>query len=148
MQWSRLFPKIQEEYTGPKWPFYFLILIAVISTIRSLIHIFALDGGAQSIAGIAVDVQGGSDIVAIFAQWGASQLILALIYWLIIFRYQYLIPTALLVIVIEQLLRLGVGQLKPLNVVSPPPGAIASEVLLPIAVIFFLWSLCGKPRQE
>ena len=54
--WSRLFPAIENDYTGSKVPFYFLIFIAIVSTIRSLIHVFAPDGGAHSIAGIAVNV--------------------------------------------------------------------------------------------
>ena len=141
MQWSRLFPGVEERYRGPKIPLYFLVLVAVASTIRSLIHMFAADGGANSIAGIAVDVQGGHNIIAMFAQWGASQLILALIYWLVIVRYRFLVPAMLGVVVVEQLLRLGVGSLKPLEVIAAPPGAIGSQILLPLAVIALLWSL-------
>jgi len=42
------------------------------STVRSLVHIIKKDGGANSIAGIDISVAGGSNIVCIFAQWGAS----------------------------------------------------------------------------
>jgi hypothetical protein len=114
------------------------------STVRSLIHIFAPDGGANSIAGIAVDVQGGSNIIAIFAQWGALQLLLALIYWLVIYRYRFLVPAMLAVVVLEQLFRIGAGHLKPLIVASPPPEAIGSQILLPLAIVAFLWSLIRK----
>jgi len=141
MDWSRLFPVVDKEYTGPKIPFYFLALIAIVSVIRSLIHIFAPDGGAYSIAGISVDVQGGTNIIALFAQWGALQLLLALFYWLVILRYRFFTPVMLGVVVIEQLFRLGAGQLKPLEIASPPPGAIGSQILLPVSLIFFLWSL-------
>jgi hypothetical protein len=41
----------------------------------------------------------------------------------------------LAVAVIEQLFRIGARHLKPLEITSPPPGAIGSEILLPIAVI-------------
>jgi len=146
MDWSRLFPKIEKNYTGSKIPFYFLILIASVSTIRGLIHIFAPDGGANSIAGIDVSVQGGVNIVAIFAQWGALQLLLALIYWLAIFRYKFLVPAMLAVVVIEQLIRIGAGLLKPLEIASPPPGAIGSAMLLPITMFVFLWSLVRNPK--
>ncbi|MFP4395282.1 MAG: hypothetical protein ACLFTI_08465 [Anaerolineales bacterium] len=151
MDGSRLFPRSplsDETYPGPKLPFYFLILVAVISTLRSLIHILAPDGGAHSIAGVAVDVQGGANIVAMFAQWGASQLILALFYWLAILRYRRLVPLMLLVVVIEQLLRLGIGQLKPLDVAAPPPGAIGSQLLLPPAIFAFLWALHRSPPDH
>jgi hypothetical protein len=52
----------------------------------------------------------------------------------------------LAVVVIEQLLRLSVGLLKPLEIASPPPGAIGSEILLPIAIVAFLWSLVRNPK--
>jgi hypothetical protein len=147
MDWSRLFPKIEIDYTGSKIPFYFLILIAVVSTIRSLIHVFAPDGGTNSIAGIDITVQGGTNIVAIFAQWGALQLLLSLFYWLAIFRYRFLVPAMLAVVVIEQLFRMGAGKLKPLEIASPPPGAIGSELLLPLAVIAFIWSLLRNSKS-
>lgn len=147
MDWSRLFPKIEKDYTGSKFPFYFLILIAIISTIRSLFHVIAPDGGASSIAGIDIAVQGGTNIVAIFAQWGALQLLLALFYWLVIFRYRFLVPVMLGVVAIEQLFRMGAGQLKPLEISSPPPGATGSEILLPISVVVFLWSLYHNPKK-
>jgi len=147
MDWTRLFPTIDKDYAGAKIPFYFLILVAIVSTVRSLIHVFASDGGASSIAGIDISVQGGANIVAIFAQWGALQLLLALFYWMVIFRYRFLVPAMLAVVVIEQLFRMVAGQVKPLEIANPPPGAIGSEILLPIAVIAFLWSLYHNPKK-
>lgn len=147
MDWSRLFPSVDKEYVGSKIPFYFLILIAIVSTARSLIHVFAPDGGANTIAGISVNVQGGANIIAIFAQWGALQLLLALLYWLVIFRYRFLVPAMLAVVVIEQLFRMGAGHLKPLVIASPPPGALGSQVVLPLAVIVFIWSLVRKSKD-
>ena len=72
---------------------------------------------------------------------GASQLILAFFQWLTILRYRSLTPLMLAVIVLEQLLRLGMGLVKPLVVAVPPPGAVGNELLLPLAVIALLWSL-------
>lgn len=97
MDWSRFLPPPCDDYRGSRLAFYFLIFVAVVSTIRSLVHILAPDGGAGSIAGLAVDVAGGANIVAMFGQWGASQLILALFYWLAILRYRSLVPLMLAV---------------------------------------------------
>ena len=146
MDWSRLFPPVDQEYVGPSVPFYVLVLIAFVSTARSVVHVLAPDGGAGVIAGIDVGVQGGANIIALFGQWGAVQLILALFQWLAILRYRFLVPAMLGVVAIEQLLRLAVGQLKPLEISSPPPGAIGSELVLPLAVIAVLWSLCRHGR--
>jgi len=147
MNWSRLFPTGQ-EYEGPRSPFYFLILVAITSTVRSLVHLFFPDGGAGLIAGIDVSVDGGMNIIAMFGQWGASQLILALVYWLVILRYRSLTPLMLGIIVLEQVLRLGVGQIKPLEIAAPPPGAVGSGLLLPIAVVALVWSLWPSPNAE
>jgi hypothetical protein len=54
----------------------------------------------------------------------------------------------LLFVVVEQALRIGVGQVKPLVVASPTPGAIGSKLLLPVAAAMFLWSLCSSQRSE
>jgi hypothetical protein len=146
MNGSRLLPPISEEYEGPPIPYYYLVLVAVVSTARSLVHILAPDGGASSIAGLAVDVAGGVNIVAMFGQWGASQLVLALVYWLAILRYRFLVPLMLAIVSLEQALRIGVGQLKPVEVAAPPPGEIGSYILLPLSLLALLWSLRGRPE--
>ena len=141
LDWRRLLPAAFSDVRVPAVPFYFLVLIAAVSTVRSLIHLFAPDVGAQSIAGIAVDSASGGAPVAIFAQWGASQLVLALIYWVVVLRYRALTPLMLAVIVAEQLLRLLAGHLKPLHLAAPPPGAYYTYALLPVALVMLLWSL-------
>ena len=141
MNWSRFLPSASANYEGPRVAFYFLVLIAIASTARSLVHIFAPDGGADSIAGLAVDIAGGANIIAMFAQWGASQLILAFFYWLVILRYRFLIPFALAIVFLEQVLRIGVGLLKPIAVASPPPGEIGSYLILPLSSIALALSL-------
>lgn len=143
---SGLFPAVDAAYRGRKAPFWFLVLVAVISTARSLIHIFAADGGAQSIAGLDVEVAGGANIVAMFGQWGASQLLLSLFYWLVLLRYRFLVPAALVAVLLEQLLRIGVGLMKPVEVAAPPPGEIGSYLLLPLSLIALLLSLRRRRR--
>lgn len=141
MDWSRFLPAVSEDYIGPRLPYYVLVLVAVVSTARSLVHILASDGGASSIAGIALDGEDGANIVAMFGQWGASQLLLAVFYWLAILRYRFLVPFMLFIIFIEQALRIAVGQLKPVDVAAPPPGEIGSYVLLPLALLALIFSL-------
>jgi hypothetical protein len=128
----------------PRVPYWFLIVIAAISTVRSFIHMVAPDGGAHSIAGLALEAPGGANVVAIFAQWGASQLVLAILYWVAILRYRVLTPLMLAIIVLEQLLRLLAGELKPLSVAERPPGAYYTYFLLPTAMAMLLWSLRAR----
>jgi hypothetical protein len=138
---GKLFPPVACSYTGSSLSYYFLLFITLLGTFRSLVHLFAVDGGANSIAGIALDIEGGNNIVAIFAQWGSSQLIQALVQWIVLLRYNFLVPAALLLVLVEQLLRLLAGRLKPLQTDNPPPGAIGTRLLIPIATIFLFLSL-------
>lgn len=143
---DRLLPRTENRYAGSKWSLGFLILATVTSTARSVVHLIAPDGGAHTIAGIALDVAGGPNIVAIFGQWGASQLVLACVQWMVILRYRFLVPAMLAIIVVEQLLRMLAGRLKPLVLDSPPPGAYGTYVILGLALMFLALALRQQPQ--
>ena len=98
-----------------KWAF---VLLTVMIIGRSLVHIFLPDGGALSIATIPLDnfTQNGADaVIHIIAQWGLSQLLFGLIYAIVLWRYQALIPLMYLFILIEYSgrLLLALARLKP-----------------------------------
>ena len=57
---------------GSKLPLYLFILTAFVSTVRSLIHLLAPDGGAGSIAGMDLSVQGANGIIFAFSLWGSG----------------------------------------------------------------------------
>ena len=143
---TRIFPVSRLPYTGARSSWYFLCVLTLLSTARSLVHLLLPDGGAQRIAGIDLAVAGGPNIVAIFGQWGASQLVLALLGWLVVLRYRFLVPAMLLVVVVEQLLRMLSGQLKPLQIASAPPGAYGTYITLALASIFLVLALRPAPR--
>ena len=69
---ARLVPANPAHYDGPLLSFWVAIAWLSVITVRSCIHLLAADGGAQSIATIDVaTIDGGSNIVAMFGQWGA-----------------------------------------------------------------------------
>ena len=143
-----LFPVADQPYQGGRAPLLFLALIAFVSTARSLVHLLAPDGGAGSIAGINLGVAGGANIVAVFGQWGASQLVLALLQWLVLLRYRFLVPAMLVVLVLEQLLRLLAGRLKPLQLDTPPPGAYGTYVVLVLGLVFLAIAVRNSRRAR
>ena len=57
---------------GMKLPVYVFAVLAVISTVRSCIHLLAPDGGAGSIAGMDLSVAGANGIIFAFALWGSD----------------------------------------------------------------------------
>ena len=133
---------------GAKTPVYFFMLIAVISTVRSLIHLLSPDGGAGSIAGMDLSVAGANGIVFAFALWGSSQLIYALIQLVVVFRYRSLVPLMYVLLILETLLRELVGHMKPVTFRHTPPGAIGNYVILPVAALMLAWSVWTYHTQR
>jgi len=126
---------------GMKLPVYVFMLISIVSTVRSLIHLLAPDGGAGSIAGMDLSVAGANGIIFAFALWGSSQLIYALIQLAVAFRYRSLIPFMYVLLILETLLRMLVGRMRPVTFAHTPPGAIGNWVILPLAALMLALSL-------
>jgi len=135
--------KIDNTLRGWKLPLYVFALYAMISTVRSCIHLLSPDGGAGSIAGMDLSVAGADGIIFAFALWGSSQLLMAIIQLLVVIRYRSLVPFMWLMLILEVLLRELVGAMKPVTFAHTPPGAIGNQLILPLAVIMLglaLWS--------
>jgi hypothetical protein len=145
---ERLLPAIADNTIhGSIVPIYVFALIAMISTVRSFIHLLAPDGGAGSIAGLDLSVSGASGIIFAFALWGSAQLIYALIQLIVAFRYRSLVPFMYILLIIETLLRMLVGQMKPVTFAHTPPGAIQNTIYLPLAVVMLILSLWKNSKQ-
>ncbi len=142
---SGLLPTDVHTYRGDPWVTRFYLFLSLVITFRSLVHVFRKDGGANSIAGIDLDVEGGQNIVAIFAQWGLEQLLLAGLAWLALFRYRGLIPLILLINLLDNIGRILIGRSKPLKIDKPPPGAYGQVIILPFLALALWQSL---PRRD
>ncbi len=142
--WKIFLPeKADNTLRGSQWPFYLLVLIAFIGTVRSCIHIFASDGGAGSIAGMNLNVTGANEVIFAFALWGSEQLIYALLLWVVILRYRSLVPLMWFVQLLEILGRMLVGRLKPVTFSHNPPGATGNYIILALSILMLLiavWS--------
>lgn len=140
-------PVVDNTIQGMKFPIYLFMVIAVVSTVRSCIHLLAPDGGAGSIAGMDLSVAGAPGIVFSFALWGSAQLIYALIQLAVVFRYRSLVPAMYLLLFVETLLRMLVGHMKPVTFAHTPPGAYANYVALPLAALMIILSFVTRqPR--
>jgi hypothetical protein len=142
---ERLFPKnVTNDYRGlaiAKWVF---VAMTVLTIARSLAHILLPDGGAQSIATIPLDAfssDASAVVIGMFAQWGLTQLMFGLLYVIVLWRYQSLIPLMWLFIVFEWTVRLLLGFAKPLETVGTAPGAIGNLLIPPLALIMLVLAL-------
>lgn len=132
---------IENKIPSNKFVYYFCWLLVTFNLFRSLEHIFAEDGGAESIAGIPLSSysdEAANNIVSIFAQWGFSQLVLACMLLLVVLKMRELIPLMLLIIALENILRGAVGLYKPLILGDAPPGAVSPIIGLVTLVVFFI----------
>ena len=111
---------------------------------RSCIHLCAADGGAQSIAGIDTSVEGGDNIIAIFHQWGAIQLILAVLLFVLFFRYPGLTPLILLTLALDPVMRFIAGQMMSVTSTGTPPGEALNGVSFFVLTLLFIASLIKK----
>jgi hypothetical protein len=147
MKFNNIFPEKQNKYEGYKIVVIITIILTVISTARSLIHIFLPDGGAGAIAGIDLSGTLKGAVIFTFAWAGLYQLIFAIVQWIVLIRYREFLPLLLLLMFIEQLGLFMIPLFKPISadiLAHTPPEAIANKLLLPFVFILFLVSLIKR----
>jgi hypothetical protein len=141
---KKIFPNNPSRFEGFRLIRLIAVLYMLVMVGRSCIHLFAPDGGAQSIAGIDTSVEGGDNIIAIFHQWGAIQLILAVLLLVLFFRYPGLTPLILLTLALDPVLRFVAGQMMSLTTTGTPPGEVLNGAAFYLLLILFMASLVNK----
>lgn len=146
---AQFLPRDPSVYAGPVLPFGVAIVILLGITARSLIHVFLPDGGAHVIATIDTSVAGGRNIIGLFGQWGAIQLLLAGLLWVVLIRYPGTLPLVLCVFAAEPLLRSLAGHLKPIETVGTAPGHAFNYALEPVLLVALYLALCpGRAKDH
>ena len=143
---EKLFPKtVDNQYRGMTVARWIFVAMTIVIVGRSLAHIFLPDGGAQSIAPIPLDAFppiAASVIIGMFAYWGLSQLLLGLLYVLVLWRYQSLIPLMWFSLFVEWTGRFLLGRFyKPIETVGTAPGAVGNHFAPVLAIIMLALSL-------
>ena len=133
-------PVVDSTIPGIKFPDYLFMLIAILGTVRSCIHLLAPDGGAGSSAGLDLSVDGAQGIIFSFALWGSAQLIYSFVQLAVAFRYCSLVPFMYALLFFEAMLRMLVGRMKPVTFSHTPPGAYGNYVALPVAALMIILS--------
>ena len=146
-----LFPKIADNnFKGHKLIMWVLYLYVFKSLIAGAIHMFASDGGAQSIGSVLLDsfTQGGSDtVVTVFGLWGMEQFVIGLIVLVILWRYKSLILFAWAIYAVEYSGRALTHLYTPgLFTEHTPPGAVLDTILVPLAIVMFLLALYSSKK--
>jgi len=141
---KELLPKNPAKFEGVRAVRIVTAIYLLVMVVRSCIHLFAADGGAQSIAGIDTSVEGGNNIIAIFHQWGAIQLILAVLLFVLFFRYPGFTPLILLTLALDPVMRFIAGQMMSLTTTGTPPGEALNAASFYLLALLFIASLIKK----
>ena len=147
-----LFPeKIDNEFRGHQFSLWFFYLFTAVTLWRSQHHMFAADGGAQSIAQIPLDTysQAASDtVISIFALWGLSQIIIGFLYLLACLRYKSMIPILYLLAALEYFTRFyQMGFFKALSATPLAPGVVINFPFTIIMLVMLYFSI-KSPKNK
>ena len=145
---KKLLPNNPTSFEGFRAIRIVTAIFLLVMVVRSCIHLFAADGGAQSIAGIDTSVEGGNNIIAIFHQWGAIQLILAVLLVVLFFRYPGLTPLILLTLTLDPVMRFIAGQMMRVTSAGTPPGEALNAAAFYLLTLLFIASLLKKNQAS
>ena len=140
---NKVFPMDPSIYEGFLFVRIVTALLLFVVVVRSCIHLFASDGGAQRIAGIDTSVEGGKNIIAMFHQWGAIQLILGVLLYVLFFRYPGFTPLIVLTLAVEPVMRFVAGRVLSVTSTRKPPGAALNAPAFVVAMLLFVSSIWG-----
>ena len=138
---NKVFPIDPSMYEGFLFVRIATALLLFVVVVRSCIHLFASDGGAQRIAGIDTSVEGGKNIIAMFHQWGAIQLILAVLLYVLFFRYPGFTPLIVLTLASDPVMRFVASRVLSVTSTRKPPGAALNAPAFVVAMLLFIASL-------
>jgi len=135
----------------PRLSYLFLWIITLASIVRSLLHIWLPDGGAQLIATIPLDtyaLAAQATIVSMFALWGLSQLLSSIIFIYVLLRKSQWLIVLWVLVLVEYVSRLLIGQFKPISTVSVAPGVIGNYLLIGLSLVFIITHLFFKDFKK
>jgi hypothetical protein len=141
LDFSAVLPDDPSTYGGSQFIRIALALLLFVMVARSCVHLFTSDGGAHRIAGIDISVEGGKNIVALFHQWGAIQLLLSGLLVLMYFRYPGFTPLIVLTVAMDPVLRFVASRKMSVITVGTPPGKKYNGVAFVALMLLFVASI-------
>jgi hypothetical protein len=140
---NAVFPDDPSSYEGFQFIRIVLALILFVMVVRSCVHLFTSDGGAQRIGTIDTSVEGGNNIIALFHQLGAIQLVLAVLLWALFIRYPGFTSLILLTTALDPVMRFIASRKMRLTTLGTPPGVAFNGIAFVVLMLLFLASLKG-----
>ena len=138
---NKVFPTDPSIFQGSQFVRIIAGLLLFVVVVRSCIHLFTADGGAQRIAGIDTSVEGGKNIIAMFHQWGAIQLVLGALLIVLFFRYPGFTPLIVLTLAFDPVMRFVASRVLSVTSTRTPPGAKLNAPVFVVLALLFIASI-------
>ena len=140
---NKVFPTDPSIFQGSQFVRIIAGLLLFVVVVRSCIHLFTADGGAQRIAGIDTSIEGGKNIIAMFHQWGAIQLVLGVLLIVLFFRYPGFTPLIVLTLAFDPVMRFVASRVLSVTSTRTPPGAKLNAPAFVVLMLLFIASIKG-----
>jgi hypothetical protein len=144
---NQILPDNPREYRGFGIVRLITLAFLLIVVVRSVIHLFTPDGGAESIAGIDTGVSGGNNIIALFHQWGAIQLLLVGLMLTLFFAYKGFTPLVIFFLALDAPMRALAGMMGKIESAHTPPGEALNWPAFFVLAALFIFSLLEKSAK-
>lgn len=132
-----IFPKqFDNDFKGHKIALYVFYVLTAVTLWRSQHHLFAPDGGAQTIATVPLDTftkDGAQAVIGVFGLWGLSQLIVGLLYLIVALKYRAMVPLMYM--------------FKPIPTAGTAPGAMINIPFVILTVLMLLAIIIGSKKK-
>ena len=143
---KRIFPDtFDNQYQGHKLSQYVFYILTGLTLWRSQHHLFAADGGAQTIATIPLDTftnLGAQAVVGAFGLWGLSQLTIGILYLIVSIKYRSMIAVMYLLMLFEYSVRATYFPIfKQIPTMGTAPGAAGNLPLIIISAVMLVLSI-------
>ena len=145
---NQILPENPREYRGFGVVRLATLAFLLIVVVRSVIHLFSPDGGAESIAGIDTSVSGGNNIIALFHQWGAIQLLLVGLMLVLFFAYKGFTPLVIFFLALDAPMRALAGMMGKIESSHTPPGEALNWPAFFLLLILFVVSLLKAKSKK
>ncbi len=145
---NQILPENPREYRGFGVVRLITLAFLLVVVVRSVIHLFTPDGGAESIAGIDTSVSGGNNIIALFHQWGAIQLLLVGLMLVLFFAYKGFTPLVIFFLALDAPMRALAGMMGKIESSHTPPGEALNWPAFFLLLILFVVSLLKAKSKK
>jgi hypothetical protein len=141
--------RLDNTYRGHRLALWLFVIVLVMKTGIAMGTIFNGREAAQSADGIPLasfGAAGAEAVLALFAIWGLSQLVLSVFGVLALARYRAMVPLMYLLLLLEHLARRWILIVKPIARTGTHPGSYINLGLLAVMIVGLALSLWPRAR--